>query len=139
MSVDAVPVASQVIANRPSPATSTDGSVASPEATALELVGYADQCGGLDNVASVLGELSEALDALRDPDALPPDARLRAGPDATSPPAAPVSPAPALAAAKSVTDFAGSVERAMEEASACLEGLAEHTAREWNFWRGVRR
>ena len=28
--------------------------VSSPEATALELVGYADQCGGLDNVASVL-------------------------------------------------------------------------------------
>ncbi|MDP3235817.1 MAG: type IV toxin-antitoxin system AbiEi family antitoxin [Myxococcales bacterium] len=37
--------------------------VASPEATALELVGYADQCGGLDNVASVLDELAEALDA----------------------------------------------------------------------------
>ncbi len=36
--------------------------VASPEATALELVGYADHCGGLDNVASVLGELAEALD-----------------------------------------------------------------------------
>lgn len=43
-----------------------------------------------------------------------------------------------IVAAKSVTDFAGSVERAMEEASACLEGLAEHTAREWNIWRGVR-
>lgn len=37
--------------------------VASPEATALELVGYADQCGGLDNVASVLSELAEVLDA----------------------------------------------------------------------------
>ncbi len=37
--------------------------VASPEATALELVGYADQCGGLDNVASVLGELVDAIDA----------------------------------------------------------------------------
>lgn len=36
--------------------------VASPEATALELVGYADQCGGLDNVASVLAELVEAVD-----------------------------------------------------------------------------
>jgi hypothetical protein len=33
--------------------------VASPEATALELVGYADQCGGLDNVAAVLAELVE--------------------------------------------------------------------------------
>ncbi len=39
--------------------------VASPEATALELVGYADQCGGLDNVASVLAELVEALDAAK--------------------------------------------------------------------------
>jgi predicted transcriptional regulator of viral defense system len=36
--------------------------VASSEATALELVGYADQCGGLDNVASVLSELVEAVD-----------------------------------------------------------------------------
>lgn len=37
--------------------------VASPEATALELVGYADQCGGLEHVALVLDELAEALDA----------------------------------------------------------------------------
>jgi predicted transcriptional regulator of viral defense system len=37
--------------------------VASPEATALELVGYADRCGGLDNVASVVAELVESLDA----------------------------------------------------------------------------
>jgi predicted transcriptional regulator of viral defense system len=36
--------------------------VSSPEATALELVGYADQSGGLDNVASVLAELVEAID-----------------------------------------------------------------------------
>ena len=36
--------------------------VASAEATALELVGYADRCGGLDNVASVLAELSETID-----------------------------------------------------------------------------
>lgn len=36
--------------------------VASPEATALELVGYAHQSGGLDNIASVLAELVEALD-----------------------------------------------------------------------------
>jgi predicted transcriptional regulator of viral defense system len=36
--------------------------VASPEATALELVGYADQCGGLDHVATVLAELAETLD-----------------------------------------------------------------------------
>jgi predicted transcriptional regulator of viral defense system len=37
--------------------------VSSPEATALELVGYADQCGGLDNVASVLAELAESIRA----------------------------------------------------------------------------
>jgi predicted transcriptional regulator of viral defense system len=37
--------------------------VASAEATALELVGYADRCGGLDNVASVLVDLAEVLDA----------------------------------------------------------------------------
>jgi len=37
--------------------------VASPEATALELVGYVDQCGGLNNVASVLAELVEKVDA----------------------------------------------------------------------------
>lgn len=36
--------------------------VSSPAATALELVGYADQCGGLDNVASVLAELVEVLE-----------------------------------------------------------------------------
>lgn len=35
----------------------------SPEATALELVGYAEHCGGLDNVASVMAELAEELDA----------------------------------------------------------------------------
>jgi predicted transcriptional regulator of viral defense system len=37
--------------------------VSSPEATALELVGYAEQCGGLDNVGSVLSELGEVLSA----------------------------------------------------------------------------
>jgi predicted transcriptional regulator of viral defense system len=36
--------------------------VASPEATALELVGYADQSGGLDNVATVVAELVESID-----------------------------------------------------------------------------
>jgi predicted transcriptional regulator of viral defense system len=36
--------------------------VATPEATALELVGYADHCGGFDNVASVLSELASTLD-----------------------------------------------------------------------------
>ncbi len=39
--------------------------VASPEATALELVGYADQCAGLDIVISVLAELLDVLDKRR--------------------------------------------------------------------------
>ena len=39
--------------------------VASPEATALELVGYADQAAGLDNVASVIAELVESIDPSR--------------------------------------------------------------------------
>jgi predicted transcriptional regulator of viral defense system len=39
--------------------------VASPEATALELVGYGDQCAGLDNVISVLAELVDVLDKRR--------------------------------------------------------------------------
>ena len=39
--------------------------VASPEATALELVGYADQCAGLDYVISVLAELVDVLDKRR--------------------------------------------------------------------------
>ncbi len=37
--------------------------VSSPEATALEIVGYADHCGGLDNVAGVLAELADQLDS----------------------------------------------------------------------------
>jgi predicted transcriptional regulator of viral defense system len=37
--------------------------VATTEATALELVGYADRCGGLDNVATVVGELAEKVSA----------------------------------------------------------------------------
>ena len=36
--------------------------VSTSEATMLELVGYADRCGGLDNVASVLEELVESVD-----------------------------------------------------------------------------
>jgi len=35
--------------------------ISSPEATAFDLVGYPDHCGGLSNVATVLGELSERL------------------------------------------------------------------------------
>jgi len=35
--------------------------VSSPEATAFDLVGYPDQAGGLDNVATVLTELVEKL------------------------------------------------------------------------------
>ena len=37
--------------------------IASPEATALELVGYPDRGGGLSNVATVLAELIEKMDA----------------------------------------------------------------------------
>jgi predicted transcriptional regulator of viral defense system len=39
--------------------------VSSPEATALELVGYAKHAGGLDNVATVLSDLAESIDAGR--------------------------------------------------------------------------
>jgi len=38
---------------------------ATPEGTALELVGYPRQAGGLSNVATVLAELSEAIDPQR--------------------------------------------------------------------------
>jgi predicted transcriptional regulator of viral defense system len=37
--------------------------VSSPEATAVELVGYAKHVGGLDNVATVLSELAELISA----------------------------------------------------------------------------
>ena len=37
--------------------------LSTPESTAFDLVGYAKQCGGLDNVATVLAELAEKLDA----------------------------------------------------------------------------
>lgn len=36
--------------------------VASPEATALELVGYVNQCGGLGNITAVLDDLVASLD-----------------------------------------------------------------------------
>jgi len=39
--------------------------VSSPEATALELVGYAKRAGGLDNVAAVLNDLVEAIDGAK--------------------------------------------------------------------------
>lgn len=35
--------------------------ISSPEATTFDLVGYPDRCGGLSNVATVLGELAERL------------------------------------------------------------------------------
>jgi len=35
--------------------------VSSPEATALELVGYAERCGGLGSVAAVLSDLGDAM------------------------------------------------------------------------------
>ena len=37
--------------------------ISSPEATAFDLVGYAGHCAGLDNVATVLSELAEKIDA----------------------------------------------------------------------------
>jgi predicted transcriptional regulator of viral defense system len=39
--------------------------ISSPEATAFDIVGYPRHCGGLDNVATVLSELAEKLDAGR--------------------------------------------------------------------------
>lgn len=39
--------------------------ISSPEATAFDLVGYQERCGGLDNVATVLAELAEKLDPER--------------------------------------------------------------------------
>jgi predicted transcriptional regulator of viral defense system len=39
--------------------------VSTPEATALDLVGYTGRCGGLDAVATVLAELAEALNGTR--------------------------------------------------------------------------
>ncbi len=41
----------------------------SPEVTALELVGYPNHAGGLDNVATVLSELSEEMTASKLPEA----------------------------------------------------------------------
>lgn len=37
--------------------------LSTPEATAFDLVGYGKQCGGLDNVATILSELAERLDS----------------------------------------------------------------------------
>jgi predicted transcriptional regulator of viral defense system len=45
--------------------------IASPAATAVELVGYQERCGFLDNVATVLSELSQSVDG----DALEAEAR----------------------------------------------------------------
>jgi predicted transcriptional regulator of viral defense system len=39
--------------------------ISSPEATAFDLVGYQERCGGLDNVVTVLAELAEKLDPER--------------------------------------------------------------------------
>jgi predicted transcriptional regulator of viral defense system len=39
--------------------------IASPEATALDLIGYVSHCAGLDNVATVLTELAEKIDPKR--------------------------------------------------------------------------
>lgn len=37
--------------------------VSTPEATAVDLVGYYDRVGGLDQVATILGELAESIDS----------------------------------------------------------------------------
>lgn len=37
--------------------------LSTPEVTAFDLVGYGKQCGGLDNVATILAELAEKLDS----------------------------------------------------------------------------
>jgi len=37
-------------------------SVSTPEATAFDLVGYSEHCAGLENAATVLGDLAERLD-----------------------------------------------------------------------------
>lgn len=58
--------ARQDLANTPVIARNTPRGhilVSTAEATALELVGYPEYCGGLDNVASVLNELAESMDA----------------------------------------------------------------------------
>ena len=39
--------------------------LSSREATLLEVVGYADQCGGLDNLVAILPELAEGADPLK--------------------------------------------------------------------------
>jgi len=39
--------------------------ISTPEATALDLVGYTKQCGGINNVATVLAELAEKIDSKR--------------------------------------------------------------------------
>jgi predicted transcriptional regulator of viral defense system len=39
--------------------------ISAPETTAYDLVGYPEHCGGLDNVATVLGELGEKLNPER--------------------------------------------------------------------------
>jgi len=39
--------------------------ISTPEATALDLIGYARHCGGINNVATVLAELAENIDSKR--------------------------------------------------------------------------
>ncbi len=39
--------------------------ISTPAATALDLIGYVGHCAGLDNVATVLAELAEKIDAER--------------------------------------------------------------------------
>lgn len=39
--------------------------ISTPEATALDLIGYTKHCGGINNVATVLAELAEEIDSKR--------------------------------------------------------------------------
>lgn len=77
--------------------------ISSPEATAFDLVGYPQHCGGLSNVATVLAELAEKLD---------PDKLVSI---------APLSPVPWAQRLGYLLELVGEGAKA--------EGLAEHVAR----------
>lgn len=53
----------QDVPTQPRNTVTGDIKLSTPEATAFDLVGYAKQCGGLDNVATILVELAEKLDS----------------------------------------------------------------------------
>lgn len=86
--------------------------VATREATALEVVGYPERCGYLDNVATVLAELAEAMDA----DALADEARRA--------PVAWVQRLGYLLALVEADELAASVERVLRERDSFPVALA---------------